>query len=131
MVKNIINIIGKVKKIKPDLCYYTPTADGWGIYRDLVVLSFLKWQKQKIVLHMHNKGVRIFSDKHRFARWTYRRIFKNTHVILLAKELYPDIQKYVLKENIYYCPMVCLRQILLAMKGLLSILLIHSYSFLI
>ena len=48
---------------------------------------------------MHNKGVRIFSDKHRFARWTYRRIFKNTHVILLAKELYPDIQEYVLKEH--------------------------------
>ena len=60
MIKNIVNIISKVKHIKPDLCYYTPTADGWGIYRDLVVLSLLKWQKQKIVLHMHNKGVRIF-----------------------------------------------------------------------
>lgn len=55
MIKNIINIISKVKNIKPDLCYYTPTADGWGICRDLVVLSLLKWQKQKIVLHMHNK----------------------------------------------------------------------------
>lgn len=104
MVKNIINIIRKVKNIKPDLCYYTPTADGWGIYRDLIVLSLLKWQKQKIVLHMHNKGVRNFSNKHRFARWVYRRIFKNTHVILLAKELYPDIQEYVIEKNIYYCP---------------------------
>lgn len=104
MVKNIINIIRKVKNIIPDLCYYTPTADGWGIYRDLIVLSLLKWQKQKIVLHMHNKGVRNFSNKHRFARWAYRRIFKNTHVILLAKELYPDIQKYVIEKNIYYCP---------------------------
>lgn len=104
MVKNIINIIRKVKNIIPDLCYYTPTADGWGIYRDLIVLSLLKWQKQKIVLHMHNKGVRNFPNKHRFARWAYRRIFKNTHVILLAKELYPDIQKYVIEKNIYYCP---------------------------
>lgn len=104
MVKNIINIIRKVKNIKPDLCYYTPTADGWGIYRDLIVLSLLKWQKQKIVLHMHNKGVRNFSNKHHFARWAYRRIFKNTHVILLAKELYPDIQEYVIEKNIYYCP---------------------------
>lgn len=104
MIKNIINIIRKVKNIKPDLCYYTPTADGWGIYRDLVVLSLLKWQKQKIILHMHNKGVRVFSEKHCLARWAYRRIFKNTYVILLAKELYPDIQKYVLEKNIYYCP---------------------------
>lgn len=104
MIKNIINIISKVKNIKPDLCYYTPTADGWGIYRDLVVLSLLKWQKQKIILHMHNKGVRVFSEKHCLARWAYRRIFKNTHVILLAKELYPDIQEYVLEKNIYYCP---------------------------
>ena len=104
MVKNIINIIRKVRNIKPVLCYYTPTADGWGIYRDLIVLSLLKWQKQKIVLHMHNKGVRNFSNKHHFARWAYRRIFKNTHVILLAKELYPDIQEYVIEKNIYYCP---------------------------
>ena len=104
MIKNIINIIRKVINIKPDLCYYTPTADGWGIYRDLVVLSLLKWQKQKIILHMHNKGVRDFSVKHCLARWAYRRIFKNTHVILLAKELYPDIQEYVLEKNIYYCP---------------------------
>lgn len=104
MVKNIINIIRKVKNIKPDLCYYTPTADGWGIYRDLLVLSLLKWQKQTIVLHMHNKGVKNFSNKHFLARSVYRRIFKNTHVILLAKELYPDIQEYALKESIYYCP---------------------------
>lgn len=44
------------------------------------------------------------SEKHCLARWAYRRIFKNTYVILLAKELYPDIQKYVLEKNIYYCP---------------------------
>ena len=108
MVKNIINIIRKVKNIKPDLCYYTPTADGRGIYRDLIVLGLLKWQKQKIVLHMHNKGVRNFSNKHYFARWAYRRIF--TYTIVLT---------------------VCLKLILMAMKGLLCILLIHSCFFLI
>ena len=104
MIKNIINMIRMVKKVKPDLCYYTPTAHSWSICRDLIALSLLKWQNQKIVLHMHNKGVKDFSKKHSFARWAYRRIFKNTHVILLAKELYPDIQKYVLEKNIYYCP---------------------------
>ena len=104
MIKNIINMIRMVKKIKPDLCYYTPTAHSWSICRDLIALSLLKWQNQKIVLHMHNKGVRDFSEKHCLARWAYRRIFKNTHIILLAKELYPDIQKYVLEKNIYYCP---------------------------
>ena len=104
MMKNIINIIRKVKAIKPDLCYYTPTADGWGIYRDLLVLSLLKWQKQKIVLHMHNKGVKKFSEKHFMARLAYRCIFEKTHVILLAKELFPDIQEYILEKNIYYCP---------------------------
>ncbi len=104
MIENIINIMRKVREVKPNLCYYTPTADGWGIYRDVLVLSLLKWKKQKIVLHMHNKGVKNFSDKHFFARWAYRRIFKNNHVILLAKELYPDIQQYVSITDVSFCP---------------------------
>lgn len=103
-IKNIIFIIKEIKKIRPNLCYYTPTADGWGIYRDLLVLAVLKWNKQKIVLHMHNKGVAKFSVKHIGASFAYRHIFKGAKVILLARELYQDVRNYVQPDNVYYCP---------------------------
>ena len=103
-IKNIIFIVKEVKKIRPNLCYYTPTADGWGIYRDLFVVAVLKWNKQKIVLHMHNKGVEKFSVKHIWAPFAYRHIFKGVKVILLARELYQDVRNYVQPDNVYYCP---------------------------
>lgn len=103
-IKNIIFIIKEIKKIRPNLCYYTSTADGWGIYRDLLVLAVLKWNKQKIVLHMHNKGVAKFSVKHIGASFAYRHIFKGAKVILLARELYKDVRNYVQPDNVYYCP---------------------------
>lgn len=103
-IKNIIFIIKEIKIIRPNLCYYTPTADGWGIYRDLLVLAVLKWNKQKIVLHMHNKGVAKFSVKHIWASFAYRHIFKGAKVILLARELYQDVRNYVQPDNVYYCP---------------------------
>lgn len=103
-IKNIIFIIKEIKIIRPNLCYYTPTADGWGIYRDLLVLAVLKWTKQKIVLHMHNKGVAKFSVKHIWASFAYRHIFKGAKVILLARELYQDVRNYVQPDNVYYCP---------------------------
>lgn len=104
MIKNVINVVRTARTLKPDLCYYTPTADGWGIFRDLLVVGLLKMQKRKIILHMHNKGVKSFSERHFLARLAYRLIFKNTKVILLAKELYPDIQRYVPISRICYCP---------------------------
>ena len=34
----------------------------------------------------------------------YRFVFKNTHVILLSRHLYYDIEAYVSQDHVYYCP---------------------------
>lgn len=104
MIKNTLNIIKTIRKLKPNLCYYTPTSDGWGIYRDFLIVKLLEMQKQKIIFHMHNKGVNDYSKKHFIARVAYKNIFRNAKVILLAKDLYQDIKKYVPDNRVYYCP---------------------------
>lgn len=104
MFKNILSIVKSVVREKPALCYYTPTSDGWGIYRDLLVVSLLKLLGRKVIFHMHNKGVKCYSENHAMARFAYKRIFKNVKVILLAETLYVDVKKYVPRENVYICP---------------------------
>lgn len=104
MVGNMWKILRTVRSWKPNLCYYTPTADGYGIYRDILVVSLLKLFGQKVVLHMHNKGVKQYAADHRLARFAYRRIFKNVKVILLAEVLYDDVKQYVRREDVFICP---------------------------
>lgn len=104
MVSNVREILRTVRTWKPDLCYYTPTADGYGIFRDLLVISLLKAAGQKVVLHMHNKGVKRYAAEHLLARLAYRHIFKRTKVILLAEVLYDDIRQYASRENVFICP---------------------------
>ncbi len=57
----------------------------------------------KVIVHYHNKGVATRQD-----RWLddklYRKFFKGIKVILLAEALYPDVQKYVKREDVYICP---------------------------
>lgn len=104
MVGNMWKILRTVRSWKPNLCYYTPTADGYGIYRDMLVVGLLKLFGQKVVLHMHNKGVKQYAADHRLARFAYRRIFKNVKVILLAEVLYDDVKQYVRREDVFICP---------------------------
>lgn len=99
----IYHIIKAIYKIKPDICYYTPTSDGWGIYRDAITISLIKLFKTKILLHFHNKGVRNYSS-HKIAQIAYRIIFKNVKIILIAKELYEDVNEFIKKENVYILP---------------------------
>lgn len=96
-------ILKAIIKIKPDICYYTPTSDGWGIYRDSITILLMKLCRRKIILHMHNKGVRNFAKK-RLAQIAYKINFSNVKVILVAKELYNDISNFVDSKNIFYLP---------------------------
>ena len=92
-----------VKSIKPDLVYVTPNACGGAFYKDFVVAQLLKGMGCKVVVHYHNKGVSTRQDKP-LDNFLYHRFFKGLKVILLAEALYPDIQKYVRRENVLICP---------------------------
>lgn len=99
----LYKILRTIRKVRPNICYYTPTSDGWGIYRDALTISLMKLYKIKILLHFHNKGVKKYSS-HKFAKIAYRIIFKDIKIILLAKELYEDVNAFIKTENVYILP---------------------------
>ena len=100
LLKNIRHI---VKEFQPDLCYVTPNSKGGAFYKDFIVIQFLKLLNCKIIVHYHNKGVS--SNQNKFIdNLLYKKFFKDIRVILLAKALYNDIDKYVSKESVYICP---------------------------
>lgn len=103
-LKNTYNIIKTAIQEKPNLCYYTPTTTGWGIYRDMVIIGLLKTFKKKIVLHLHNKGAQKYNAQHPLSTIAYKIIFSNVKVIQLSEFLYNDIQKYVSQKDLYICP---------------------------
>lgn len=88
---------------RPDLCYFSMTAKCTPFYKDASLALLVKLFGIKVVYHFHNKGVATRQDKY-WDDFLYRLTFKNTDVILLSKKLYPDIQKYVDKKRVYYCP---------------------------
>lgn len=103
LFSNLIQIISTIIKEKPQLVYYTPTSDGFGIFRDALTLLFIKLLGKKTVLHFHNKGVKEFSQN-KFTVLAYKAIFHKSKVILLANELYQDIENFAKKDNVFICP---------------------------
>jgi glycosyltransferase involved in cell wall biosynthesis len=96
-------VITQLIKFKPSLCYIAITAKGSAFYKDSIVAILAKLFRVKVVYHFHNKGVSLRQDMW-FDNWLYKQVFKNTEVILLSEYLYLDIQKYVPKDRVYYCP---------------------------
>ena len=92
-----------INQLHPDLVYVTPNAKGGAFYKDFIVVEMIKSMGCKVIVHYHNKGVATRQD-----RWLddklYKRFFKGLKVILLAEALYPDVQKYVKRENVFICP---------------------------
>lgn len=97
------NVLGQLIIFRPELCYFAITAKGSAFYKDASIIFLMKIFGIKLVYHFHNKGVSTRQDK-----WVdnllYRFVFENNDVILLSKHLYPDIQKYVPKKKVHYCP---------------------------
>ena len=53
--------------------------------------------------HYHNKGVTT-RQNHIPDKWLYRCFFKKIQVILLAEPLYTDMQRFVKREQVLFCP---------------------------
>lgn len=102
LVKIQIQILNALVRNHYDICYVTLTARGAGFYKDFLIVMILKLFRKKIIYHFHNKGV---SSSHfnRLNDLLYRQVFKKAKVILLSEHLYPDIEKYVSKNDVYFC----------------------------
>lgn len=92
-----------VRSIRPRLVYVTPNACGRAFYKDFIVVEMLKRMGCKLVLHYHNKGVSTRQDR-KLDNMLYKRFFSGVKVILLAENLYLDVQKYIARENVAICP---------------------------
>lgn len=88
---------------KYDLAYMTLTASGPGFYKDLFIVAILKLYGIKILYHFHNKGIST-RRQNKLDNLLYRFAFHNTQCILLSASLYPDIEKYVDKADVFFCP---------------------------
>jgi glycosyltransferase involved in cell wall biosynthesis len=88
---------------RPNLVYIAMTVKNGGFFKDLILITMIKFMRVPIVYHLHNKGVANCQD-----RWPYRYIypwvFHRSRVILLSKYLYNDIARYVKNSATYYCP---------------------------
>lgn len=98
-----LHLLGKLLHHKPDLCYYALTTTGAGLYKDVLLISLLRLFRVKIIYHIHNKGI-IKARKKKINHILYRFVFRSTHVILLSRHLYYDIEAYVPEDRVYYCP---------------------------
>lgn len=99
----LIRLITELFKRRPDLCYVAVTSKGPALYKDAVIVFFVKLFSVKIIYHFHNKGV----SENQFCvfnRMLYRFLFVGTNAILLSKHLYYDVEKYFAEKQVYYCP---------------------------
>lgn len=100
---SLLKVIGKIiRGFSPDLIYLTPNASGKAFFKDFLIIQFIKYYCKTIVVHYHNKGISNNQDKWLYDK-LYKKFFEGLKVILLTKELYPDISKYVRQEDVYYC----------------------------
>ncbi len=83
-------IVNAIFSYKPDLVYFTLVPTGLGFYRDAFYVLLLKLCNQKIVYHLHGKGIRE-KTKNRLLKNLYSWVFKNTYVICLSQKLITDI----------------------------------------
>jgi len=105
----------KVHEVQPDMVYFTANAAGFPFYKDWLIVKTLQTSLKeeaskrpdhkigKIVVHYHNKGVATRQDR-LLDNWLYKRFFKGIKVMQLSEYLYPDIEKYVRKEDVCFCP---------------------------
>jgi len=106
-VSFLLQLLKKVRKSvrewRPDLVYVTPTSAGPGFLKDYLLVRMLKREGCRIIVHMHNAGVREHQGNWLY-NCLYSRFFPDLQVILLSESLYPDIRKYVPEDRVYVCP---------------------------
>ncbi len=99
----LFRILIQLCNYRPQLVYFTPNSCGKPFYKEFPIMMLLKLTGRKVVAHYHNKGVSTHSN-----RWLdnilYKLFFFHTKVILLSERLYPDMEKYVDREDVRICP---------------------------
>lgn len=109
-VKKLLRFIGsffiaffKLLSRRYDLCYLAITCHGTGFMKDAPFVLLCKLFGRKVVIHQHNKGMNRCVNRWPY-RWLLPLVYRNTKVVLLSWNLYPDIEKVVSREQVMICP---------------------------
>lgn len=89
----LFRVIKNINKIsKKDYVYMNFTLNGFSFVRDLILLLFIKYQSDKVVIHFHSNGLEKINN------FFIKKLFKNVKIIVIN-----EAQKNVLKKfkNIY------------------------------
>jgi glycosyltransferase involved in cell wall biosynthesis len=86
------SIIKRSLFYKPDLVYFTLSPKGYSFYRDSIYVFLLKLFNNKIVFHLHGKGIRESIKRTSINKHVYNWVFKNTYVICLSQRLTNDLE---------------------------------------
>mgnify|MGYP006077745931 FL=1 len=78
---------------KPDKIYISLSILGWGFIKDSILVIISKLFNNKIIFHLHRKGLNKLINRSLFLKSYYKFIFKNADVIHLSKSLFQDIRK--------------------------------------
>lgn len=93
----------EIRDFRPDLVYLTPTTSGPGLVKDCLTVRSIRKRGSRVVLHFHNKGVSALQDRFPYG-FLYRSLFKEAKVILLSERLYSDVERFVAREDVFFCP---------------------------
>lgn len=78
-------------KFKPDIVYITLSPVGLAFLKDSIFLILIKILGGNIVIHLHGKGIREYTEKSKFWFIFYRLILKKVHIIHLSPILFNDV----------------------------------------
>lgn len=97
------HLFGKLIHKKPELCYFALTTTGSGFRKDVLLVFLLRLFRVRILYHIHNRGI-VNEKKTWLNKSLYRYVFKKQYVILLSENLYYDVEAYVPRSKVLYCP---------------------------
>ena len=93
----------EIRDFHPDLVYLTPTTSGLGLVKDCLTARTIRKRGCRLILHFHNKGVSARQDRFPYGLF-YRSLFQDAKVILLSERLYPDVERFVARDDVHACP---------------------------
>lgn len=89
----------ELKKFNPDIVYIEMAPRGIGFLKDSVFVNIAKRKGRKVFIQFHAKGAK-HTTKNIFLRQYYKKVFKNTKIILLSKILFSDIENVAKLEQV-------------------------------
>lgn len=93
----LLKLIKELSLYKPAFVYFQISPLGSAFYRDTLFVLIIKLFRNKILFHLHGKGIKEAS-RSKIKRIFYKFVFYNSEIICLSKLLISDI------ENVFKGP---------------------------